>query len=461
MAKDWLLEPVSDEEPCGPDLDMSDDPEFVDYYFDALGRLPERYVTPGVERSDGSRSDDIIFDPKSVKHSDEAKTIEGFLKRSRDIRLMALRAQFEGLAGRLVPMSVAFKGVADMIETFGDDLHPAMHEDVSGRRDAVNELGNNMTIVLPLQFAGLNGTTEVTLRRLKVATGEANAFAAGEEDLSAAGMQDAISSPGNRKKVDDIHGALMVMTEAIGKIISLCKTHESKGFTPALGPTQKVLEEMRAAIAQARPDLRGAEADLESFDGGSEGENSGENPPNSEDGSAGDTGGAATAAVDLPAGAIASHNQARKALEVCEQYFRTKEPSSAALLLVAQARLLIGMPLMQAMEVLLPESAAKAMISFGPQTGFAISGNQLKALSGQPAPQSGDDEGEGSAPKADTLAETSGLMRAVEEFFRRHEKSSPVPILLQRARSYLDKDFQALIEELIPRVEPPPPKSPK
>lgn len=58
-----LLEPVSPESPCGPDLERRDDPEFIDYYFEAESRLPERYFTPGLAE-DGR--EDRLFDPRSV-----------------------------------------------------------------------------------------------------------------------------------------------------------------------------------------------------------------------------------------------------------------------------------------------------------------------------------------------------------------------------------------------------------
>ncbi len=54
-------------------------------------------------------------------------------------------------------------------------------------------------------------------------------------------------------------------------------------------------------------------------------------------------------------------------------------------------------------------------------------------------------------PQITNPTEVAAAVRGVEEFFRRQEKSSPVPLLLQRARSYLDKDFQSLVDELIPR----------
>ena len=44
----------------------------------------------------------------------------------------------------------------------------------------------------------------------------------------------------------------------------------------------------------------------------------------------------------------------------------------------------------------------------------------------------------------------AGYIRAVESYFRTQEPTSPVPTLLVRARHYLDKDFDAIVAELIP-----------
>ena len=122
MKLEALLTPVSEEAPCGPDLNAEMDPAFDEYYFGALGRLPGFYFQPGVDRPDGSRSPDRMFDSSSVDHAGEAKSINELLERSRDIRLLVLRAQWEALAGRIAPMAEAVEGIAGLLETFGDDV---------------------------------------------------------------------------------------------------------------------------------------------------------------------------------------------------------------------------------------------------------------------------------------------------------------------------------------------------
>ncbi len=447
MALEWITEPISDDAPCGPNLDATDDAEFVDYYFDAMGRLPDPYFTPGVNTGSG-QTPDKLFDPKSVDWAAESEAIEGLLHKSRDIRLLALRAQWAVLAGRLPDMADSVRAIADALESFGADLHPEAHSGIQDRRDALGELGSRDAIQLPLMYCGLTGTTDVTVRRMRVAEGRYTA-GDGESDVNAGSMRSMLASADSAAQVGRSHAALMTLADAFNRIIRNCKLND--GFNPDFGETINILNEMRGLITDARPDLRGAEADLE--------------PAEAEDG-AGDAEGAATdggeesggtttmVVQNLPPSAIRSHAEARQALLTCEVYFRAKEPSSAALLLVVQARLLIGKSLMEAMQILLPAESQKAIVSFGPQTGFALPVDKLRQLSaevpnGAPV-QPPEVEEVGDPPVVTNTGEAAAALKGVEDFFRRSEKSSPVPILLQRARSYLDKDFQALMSELIP-----------
>lgn len=452
MALEWITTPVSEEAPCGPDLDATDDAEFVDYYFDALGRLPDPYFTPGVNTGNG-KTPDRLFDPRSVDFAGECGQIDGMLRRSRDIRLLVLRAQWAILAGRLPDMAEAVKAVADGLETFGAEMHPATHSTVQSRREALGELGMRDSVQMPLMYCGLTGDPDVTLRRFRVADGRYTA-GDGEDDVSGSRLRSALASSDMAAQVARSHAALITLADAFNRILRACKTNETQPFTPDVSETIAILDEMRGLINDARPDLRGAEADLEPSEA--------EEAPVAEDGAeAGAEGSEApvAAAAPVPAGAIKSHAEARQALLTCEVYFRAFEPSSAALLLVTQARLLIGKSLIEAMDILLPSDASRAVVEFGPQSGFALPLDKLQALSREVpegAPVQPPEQAEVCDPPVVTsTAEAAGVLRAVEDFFRRSEKSSPVPILLQRARSYLDKDFQSLMAELIP-VPPSP-----
>lgn len=447
MDLEALLQPVSADAPCGPDLNATMDPEYDEYYFGALGRLPSFYVQPGVERPgpSPSKTPDKIFDPNEVDIRTEARAIDSLLARSRDIRLLVLRTQWEMLAGRLGSAADAVSGIAALLETFRDDLHPGMADGVSDRRDALNDLGDQVTIVQAMQFAGLTGTTEVTLRKLRVASGQASALQ-NEGDLSLGMLTDALGAPANRKKVDETHGAMLRLLDALGRIERACQTG-SKPFSPAVDPLRKIATEVLEAITGARPDLRGADMP---------GTGQMDDTPIESDTPAqpGKTGPVVSQA---PASDVVSQLHARRLLEACEYYYRSYEPSSAALLLVTQARLLIGKPLVEALQALLPQQCGQAVVDFGPQTGFRIDAERMVHLSGaMPEGQPGTPLPEpkpGPEPQVTNAAEAAAAIRSVEDYFRRAERSSPVPVLLQRARSYLDRDFQAIVDELIPRAK--------
>lgn len=447
MKIDELLQPVSDDQPCGPDLEATMDPEYDEYYFGALGRLPDFYVQPGVERSDGSRSPDRFYNVADLKIADEARQIDALLKRSRDIRLLVLRAQWEALAGRLPMMAEAIEGTAILLETYPEAAHPQMGQGTALRREALADLDRQVTVMQPLQFAGLTGSNEVSLRKVMVANGRAQPLQ-DEVDLSIGMMMDALGSPTNRKKTDENHAALLRMSNALTRIERACKNGGAGAFTPAFDNVRPVLTEMLDLITTARPDLRGAdipEAPVEDIPA---------ELPMPEAGSAAPAspGSAAPQITTGPAPEVTGQPHARAILMGCEAYYRRHEPSSAALLLVTQARLLIGRPLIEALQTLLPAQAEQALVDFGPQTGFALNFNQLRQLS-EAAPQDSvePESAPPEMPKISSPAEAASALRAVEDYFRRHERSSPVPVLLQRARSYLDKDFQSLVDELIPK----------
>lgn len=442
MTLDHLLSPVSDDLPCGPDLNADMDPDYDDYYFGALGRLPDFFAQAGVQRNDGSRTPDRLFDPKSVELREELSRIDALLARSRDIRLLTLRAQWAALAGQILPVVESVEAIAGLLKTFPETVHPGLGDGSAERRDAIQELNLPVTLLQPLQFCGLTGGSEISLRRIKVARGQLQPLES-EGNLVVSALMDGLGSAANRVRVDEVHAGLMRMQAALAGIRSSCMANPVAPFGPTLDGITGVLEEMLAVIGDARPDLRVTAAPPPEPEAPAPAEEAAEE-------------GAAPMPAAAPAGpppSVVSQAHAKLILETCEDYYRRFEPSSAALLLVVQARKLIGKPLIEALEILLPEEADRAKIDFGPQTGFEMRFSRLRSLSEDwKGPSSTDTETELPPPPALTnSAEAANAIRSVEDYFRRFERSSPVPVLLQRARSYLDKDFQSLIDELIPQ----------
>ncbi len=431
MKFDKITERLSPDTPCGPDLLADEDNQFVDYFYEAEGRLPQKYY----DLIHGT-----LFDSKSVDHAGEAKQIEALLSRSLDLRLMGLQAKFQILAGRLTGFCEAVIAMADLIETYPEEAHPQTHGNVDARRGAIEAINTLATVIVPLQYASLiddRRTGSINQRMYILATGQVEPRE-GEIPGDASAIMTVLGSEENQAAVADIYSRLAGAKDAVARIISACKSH-NPSFTPDLENLDGRLQELCSLLEQARPDLIvDEEPETEEIQATSEvpGDQTQE-----------------TVSSGVGAISIPTHSAARRALEVAEAYFAHKEPSAASLLLVTQARLLIGKQLVEALDTLLPDNANQAKIDFGAETGFVISMDRLRNLSSEMRPPSGPNlnEAQGEFPDlANTRIEAQALIKAVEDFYRRAEPVSPIPILLAKARSYLEKDFHAIVKELLP-----------
>lgn len=444
MQFDWLAEPVSPDAPCGPDLEATDDDAFVEYYFEAESRMPERYFIPGIKSPNDEFTPGTVFDPKSIPHAAEKKAITDLLKRSRDLRLLSLLARMMILAGRLPDFADAVEGTALVLEKFPDDVHPHSSSD---RRGAIEELGNASVVGLPLQHINLAGAGEITYRRYTVATGQATPRE-GELGLNSGAMLSEIGAPGNRQAVETSHAALSRAAEALNRIKSACLRLDTP-FTPGVGPTLQVIADIQGMIVNGRSDLKpwsaeaspaadevvpDAPADLPIDDATPAGP-----VP-------------ASAAAPGPTPTVPNRAAAIQILETVERYLATHEPAAPALLLLTQARLLVGKPLVEALETLMPEAANKAKITFGPDSGFVLYMDRLKMLAGEGAGRAETpmQEDPGPVPEIQNRVSIGPLIGAAEEYFRLREPASPIPVLLFKARTYLDKDFSAIVADLLP-----------
>lgn len=441
MRYDDLIKPISPDAPCGPDLLEEDDDAFLDYYFNVEDRLPASYY---------NLAKGELFDPRTIDHKAETAQIDALLKRSRDIRLLGLEAKFQILAGRFKPFVEAVLAIAGLVETFPEDVIPRVEGGNTDRRNALEELNTLATVVAPLDYATLmtdRRVGDIVFRGFATGSGKVTARE-DEEPGDAAAVLQALSGSENIKAVDTLYEQLTGLQGAIARIGTVCRAGTNP-FTPTLDRLTAKIEELLDMVAQARPDLGGDAAEA-TLDAGSN---------DVADGSAGGAapaGGGAVAAAPMPAGAINSHRAAKTTLERVERYFARFEPSALALVLVTQSRLLIGRPLVEALDVLLENTSERALIDFGTETGFSISMSRMRALSGEAG--IGDLEGEDpdtEAEPAEVLSRDHAAMslKLVEEFFRMREPASPIPILLFKARNMLNKDFHAIVRELLPKED--------
>lgn len=454
MELDWLFEPIDEAAPCGPDLERADDDAFVDYYYEAESRMPERYFTPGMTglgRDGREGAEDRLFDPRSVRLARETEIITGLLRRSRDLRLLSLLARFQILAGRVPDFADSVEAMAGLLERFPQAVHPDASAGVSDRRGALDGLASQPAVVSALQHLNLLEQAHVSLRLYQVATGQAEARA-GETGLEAGGMVSALRHPGHAAEVARLHDALARSILALTRIEQQVRRPEVGPFTVDLSAPVKMLRDIQALIAQARPDLQVTMAEAPA----PEPEAAQAPPEAAPAGSGSGTGtGSAPVAAALPtAPTVANRAEARARLIAAEGWLARAEPSSPALLLVVQARLLIGKPLIEALETLMPADAPRAVIAFSPDSGFALPMERLRALTGAAAadPEPEPDPAAIATPPLRDRAALAGELAALEGWFRGAEPASPIPILLARARTFLDRGFESILSEIIPRT---------
>jgi type VI secretion system protein ImpA len=144
--------------------------------------------------------------------------------------------------------------------------------------------------------------------------------------------------------------------------------------------------------------------------------------------------------------------EAANALEAILGYYAASEPSSPSRLLIKQAHQLVGKTFVEAMRVLAPGMAEETRIRIGGDSPFSLDFSQLSALADEEVPREGASD-EARRYSASTRSEATALMRKVEQFYRSTEPSSPIPLLVERARNFVARDFASLLKEMAKRDE--------
>lgn len=530
MRFDDLSKPVSDDKPAGPDLDEEMDPDYMNYVLVAPDRLPTGYLVQ-VPGSDERKP----FDRSTIDLNKETDAIAGFLERTRDIRLLTLDARFNAAGGNVIGFAEATQGLATIVQTFWDEVHPKPPDgDMIVRQNTVESLDDLGQIVLHLQNAVVAGggrTRPISLRHYLVATNKAEARS-GEETVSLADISATMTAESSSARVTEVHGAIEAARTALETVRKTFMEKAGAEFTPAFPRLTELFQQTIEMIGAYRTDLVPPAAIA-----------TGTDEYGSEDGG-----------TTLAPGAVKTHADATAALIAAENYFLRMEPSSPALILVHQSRMLAGRPMTFALEALMPDMSSRAALRFEGGYKFDIDLSRMKLVtddalangipaddwdsleqatgssstsdtgsssdggwgdsssssegwgtpteespaegalaesgelsgdamgssdtsdgssevaageaSAEAAPEAAPAEDSWSAPvparpepqpegpkvfSARTRGQAAELMQATEQFYRIAEPSSPIPLLLAKARSYVSKDFASILTELLPR----------
>ena len=486
-----LSAPLPGDEPCGPDLEMLGDPDYMRFTARVDGLLPRSFAS---------------FDRAAIDFAAEFATLKALLFRSRDLRLLTPLAKLEILNRDIGAYSAVFKLIETVMESAWATAIPALIDgDAVLRIVTLQTLDDMADSVMPLQAAPLFETRrfgKFAYRSHLLASGKAPPREAQNEGETAEDVPStsAVSSALNDVDIKELVTArdrIIGLQTSLGRIETL--VNEQSGQAGALqferlGPLVKEIAGfLDQAVAVREPALAVV----------------GPAPEGAADGSADLSG--------VSVSAIKSTAQAQAALAAAAGYFMQSEPSSPILLLIGQAQALVGRSFYEAMQVLLPARSAEARLKIGQDPAFVLQFERLASLpvtmaeadasaapseagesenpptegaetevlqgqsdSNETASETGetDDVGSQSAapvPPAQSVVVASdpafhapdrrtalAWLQQVAAHYRRAEPSSPIPVLLDRAEAIAGKDFFALLREAFPagtlKIEEQPPE---
>ncbi|MEE4012155.1 type VI secretion system ImpA family N-terminal domain-containing protein [Roseibium sp. FZY0029] len=401
---------------CGPDL-YDTEPAFAALLDSCEELLPERFSE---------------FDRSEIDFTDLFKQMDGFLKQSRDLRLLVILAQFSLLSGQVHTFANAIRIIRKLLENHWDEVHPSDADFGHMERiGALESLNNRPTVVLPLEAAPLlktRRTGPISYRAIQIATGEATARA-DEHTISLGAIEAALTSGElEQDAIEEILKDLGDLPDELQAIADLCteklRASGAKAAPPNYEALSTLLKEMNVELNTRLGRLTPEETEsLDSDDGGSN-----------------------AAEADVPQAAqseIQNAAQAKLILDAVEDYFASREPSHPALFLVREARGLVGKSYLDALKILMPRRFDDVALILG-ASGLQLSNDRLVDLN-----DGGDrDLGEIDDFAVMVIESRNDAMRgiaAVKGYYTSNEPTSPIPLLLDEAQNMSSGSFTGLL----------------
>src|SRR5258708_3299755 len=336
-----LAGPVSDQEPCGPDLDLAGDPDYMNFIARTEGLLPATYF---------SGPEDKPSPPTTLDFPADFAPAAPLLDRTRDIRLLALLAKLFILNRDLTGFAACI-GLADtLLNERWDDVHPQGTDgDFGIRMAALESLDDMPPVIFPMQYLPLVNHRRlgpITYRSWMIATGEAKPRE-GEAIVEPAAIEAAMMEA-ELPALIETRGPFQGLQSALGNLRGICVDRAGADRAAKLERLPdlvgKILKLLEGVVIKRDPSLAAAQADTAEM----------------ADGNAAPAG-----SSTIPAGAVASTRDVADALAAIADYFGRHEPSSPALLLVRQAEQLMGKSFIEVRRVLEPNHMEQAAVQIG------------------------------------------------------------------------------------------------
>jgi type VI secretion system protein ImpA len=324
IADTGLLEPLSSENPCGEDLE---DTQLL-ASFDAY-----RIFGQSAPLSDET-------DWREIRD----RSLEA-LEKSKDLRLLAHLAsavvRTEGFGALAETLVVA----ARWLDSWNNEVFPRVEEDAILRRNALNGFADRMAVVDGARRTPILKHVQlgiVSIRDIEMATGQL-APADGETAPIDEAQLNALLSAST---VEDLQAISTQLDQAVSSLKSMEGVMREQGGSQA-APEFESLSTPLARTLKLVNDHLGTRA------------------PSAADASAQAGGAAAAAGGVVAVGAIASRQDATRALDAVADFFRTNEPSSPIPLLLERAKRLVAKDFLEVLAELAPEALGPAKAASG------------------------------------------------------------------------------------------------
>jgi type VI secretion system protein ImpA len=423
-----LCVPISEADPCGPDLDLDGDPDYLNCFAQAEVTMPGSFF---------STEDGRPFDRTSIDIPGLLAPLKRLVTRTRDLRLLFLQARLQILDRDLSGFATSVAAAAHLLERHWEAVHPrGQGGDFTMRSVTVGALDMS-TVIFPLQYVPLCEARRIgtiTYRALMIAMDEVPPRA-GESKPEAGPIMEAVSSADQAVLAPARNGLAMLKAS----LQTIKTAFMVNGQSADLKTLPELVGKILAFVDPTTTTGQGADTG---------------------DADASETAGDApltTAAGSAPN----SLAEARAALAAIADYYSSREPSSPTLPLVRQAHQLIGKSFFDIINILVPGQMDQAAFRIGNDQVFDLPVGKLSDLS-EVAPvgfPNGPDEPiDAAATGPDTAgyqvrtrSQAIALLDLVQRFFRKSEPSSPVPMLCERARALAERDFMSVLRDVLPR----------
>lgn len=404
---------------CGPDL-FDTDPGFAALMDFCEEKLPERF------------SD---FDRTEFDFPDLFQQMDGFLKQSRDIRLLTYLARFSLLNGQLHQFANSARVIRKLLDDHWDAVQPDDGDfDYMERMGALEGLNSRPSVLLPLEAVPLLKTRRsgaISYRTIQVAAG--NAVARPDEHTVSLGAIEAALTSGEleQEQIDQVLSDLAELPETLNAISEKCTAMLEETGKKASPPNYEGLCTLIAEMS-AELNLRLGRITPEE-DGGDTEED--ETLSDSEDP------GSETASASQSS--ITNAAQAKLVLEAVEGYFASREPSHPALFLVRESHGLVGRTYLDALKILMPRRFDDVSLLLG-TSGLQLSNDRLQDLNDGGTGDLGDVDAF-ETPAVNNRTEAMKAIGAVKAYFSSNEPTSPIPLLLDEAQNMSSSSFTGLL----------------